>query len=321
MKLLIPVLLTILCIAEAKTAEPQRIYLNHNGITQDTTITVPALPPAIASCLEIRMDIPGKGFGKKNSNKIILSWQDKDNKVWSAAFSTFSSGSDELLDGGRLSVSVTNTASKKPVFENTFNDIVTDMNTELSICINFTDTEAVLLAGHNKLKEISVLSGEFNPSGAIDFKIEGRIEIYSIVSEYSEDLRTILQTGLCEEDILKMITGRQQPAGIWKALDRDTDSKYALAGGRYTLAIVPVQDTNEFDILYLSGAEVNTSTWKTGMKKGKLIPTAFKNHYDLIWYDSALEPIEYDATASVDQEIILSLSFPLLKSTLRFVRQ
>ena len=141
------------------------------------------------------------------------------------------------------------------------------------------------------------------------------------MSEYSEDLRTILQTDLCEEDILKMITGRQQPAGIWKALDRDTDSKYALAGGRYTLAIVPVQDTNEFDILYLSGAEVNTRTWKTGMKKGKLIPTAFKNHYDLIWYDSALEPIEYDATASVDQEIILSLSFPLLKSTLRFVRQ
>ncbi|MDE6049775.1 MAG: hypothetical protein K2G09_08820, partial [Paramuribaculum sp.] len=130
-----------------------------------------------------------------------------------------------------------------------------------------------------------------------------------------------LSSGLDREQIINMTENAHQPVGICKALDRDTDSRQALAGGRYTLAIVAAEDKSAFDIIYIDGAEVNSDEWNTGMRKGKLIPTPFKDHYDLIWYDSQMEPIEYDATASVDQNVILTLSFPLLKSTLRFVRQ
>ena len=321
MKQFLTLLFTICCAVSANAVEPQRIYHRFSGVVQDTAITVPTLPAATTSSHEIRMDLPAKGFGKNRSDKITIGWQDKDSNVWSAEVSIFNSGSDELLDGSHLYIAVNKEGFKEPVYENTYKDIIADMNTELSICIDFTDTEVILLAGHNKLKDIASLSGEFNPSGAIGIKVDGKVEISSIVSEYTEDFSTLLQTGLSEADIKKMTAGSTQPAGIWKALDRDTDSRYALAGGRYTLAIVPVPDTNECDIIYINGAEVNADKWKTGMRKGKLIPTAFKDHYDLMWYDSAFELIEYDATASVDQNIILSLSFPLFKSTLRFVRQ
>lgn len=320
MKRLLFIFITILCLATAHAVEPQRIYLNYGGILQDTVITFPSLPPTLSSSREIRLDIPDKKFSNKIL-KLTFNWLDKEESKWSAIISVFNSGSDELLDGCHLTLSVIKSTENEPVYEKTFKDILTDKNSEISICIDLTDTEALLLAGHNNLKQIAILHGLFNPSCPVDFEVEGKTEISSMVCEYNEDIRTLLTTGLSEEDIKKMVSDSPQPAGIWKALDRDTDSRYALAGGRYTLAVVPVPQTKEFDILYLNGAEVNSSIWKAGMRKGKLIPTPFKDHYDLIWYDSALEPIEYDATASVEQDIILSLSFPLLKSTLRFVRQ
>ncbi len=54
------------------------------------------------------------------------------------------------------------------------------------------------------------------------------------------------------------------------------------------------------------------------MLKGKLIPTLFEGHYDLVWYDGKMQRMDSDISASMEQGVILTLNFPLYRSKLRF---
>ena len=54
------------------------------------------------------------------------------------------------------------------------------------------------------------------------------------------------------------------------------------------------------------------------MLKGRLRPGIFENHYSLEWIDAEFEPVTEDIHADISQGAILTLSFPLLKTTLRF---
>lgn len=54
------------------------------------------------------------------------------------------------------------------------------------------------------------------------------------------------------------------------------------------------------------------------MLKGRLRPTIFENHYTLEWIDSEFRTMTEDMHADIEQGAILTLSFPLLKTTLRF---
>ena len=54
------------------------------------------------------------------------------------------------------------------------------------------------------------------------------------------------------------------------------------------------------------------------MLKGRLKPTIFLDHYDLEWVDSTFERMNRDIHAQLTDGAILSLSFPLLKTTVRF---
>lgn len=56
------------------------------------------------------------------------------------------------------------------------------------------------------------------------------------------------------------------------------------------------------------------------MIKGRLKAMPFAAHWDLLWYDSDMRLISRDINASMEQNSILSLNFPLMKSTIRFYR-
>ncbi|MDE5785879.1 MAG: hypothetical protein K2H98_05035, partial [Duncaniella sp.] len=113
----------------------------------------------------------------------------------------------------------------------------------------------------------------------------------------------------------------KSPEGYWEYLDRNTSPRKAREGGQYRLAIVKSLDRPDtYDILYLSGAKVSASSWKPGMRKGRLIPTDYVDHYDLEWIDATFHQHTSDIHASVEQSSILTLSFPLLDSSLRFSR-
>ena len=119
-------------------------------------------------------------------------------------------------------------------------------------------------------------------------------------------------------------SSRDPLEGYWTYFDRSTDPSYAHIGGKYTLAIVredgdTAGDDNLYRIVYVSGAVTCADKWRSMMLKGSLSPTIFQGHYNLRWIDSTFEAIDEDAHCTLDTEdSLLTLSFPLLKSTIRF---
>ncbi len=128
----------------------------------------------------------------------------------------------------------------------------------------------------------------------------------------------LASTGWTIETLKEYVTKSTDPAeGFWRYLDRENDPAYARPGGRYTLATVR-NDSGQYDIIYVDGAQTYGDRWKPMMLKGILSPTIFSGHFDLAWYDSAFEAIDEDIHADITDGAILTLSFPLLKTKMRF---
>lgn len=106
--------------------------------------------------------------------------------------------------------------------------------------------------------------------------------------------------------------------GYWKYLDRDMSDEWLRLGGRYTLAIVRADDG--YDLIYMDGAQVKKSLWHEGMLKGHMTKTIFSGNYDATWIDATMEPIDKDVQASIENGVILTLSFPVYKSQVRFAK-
>lgn len=120
------------------------------------------------------------------------------------------------------------------------------------------------------------------------------------------------------EELESYLTMSEDPAECqWRYLDRDTDQRLLNIGGDYRLATVS-RENGEYDIIYLGGARVNGSFWKPLMIKGRLIPTPFRGHYDLEWYDAYGQSVNKDASATIEAGTILTLNFPLQGGTVRF---
>lgn len=107
--------------------------------------------------------------------------------------------------------------------------------------------------------------------------------------------------------------------GFYKYLDKIDNDKYAVVGGKYVIALLP-DKTGNYKAIYIDGANVYSSFWKTGMIKGTLKKTIFSNNYDLEWYDSRAEVIDEECSATILDNNIIELNFPLLKSQIRFVK-
>lgn len=106
--------------------------------------------------------------------------------------------------------------------------------------------------------------------------------------------------------------------GFWRYFDRQNDPAYARPGGEYTLALVNNGRRGEYDIVLVDGARVYADKWRPMMLKGQLRATVFNGHYDLSWIDASFEPMTSDIHATIEDGALLTLSFPLYKTTLRF---
>lgn len=151
----------------------------------------------------------------------------------------------------------------------------------------------------------------------------GEINLSSLSVETSFDPSISLSTGWSSERLNEYFSSSNDPIeGYWEYLDRKNDPKYARLGGRYTLAVVKdLNNTDYYHILYIDGAETLSSLWNPFMIKGALKGTAFQHHYDLTWFDSTFQLIDKDIHASITDNAILTLNFPLLKTELRFSKR
>ena len=105
--------------------------------------------------------------------------------------------------------------------------------------------------------------------------------------------------------------------GYWQYLDRDLEDKWLKLGGRYKIAIVS-NEHDGYDIIYVDGAQVKPHQWHEGMLKGTMSKTIFNDNYDATWIDATHEPINEDVQATTENGVILTLRFPIYKSSVRF---
>lgn len=108
--------------------------------------------------------------------------------------------------------------------------------------------------------------------------------------------------------------------GFWGYLDRNIDETKLKLGGKYQLVVIE-NNVGGYDLLYYSGAVVNSVKWTSGMLKGHLFPTGFENNYDLVWYDSVFGEFNDDTYVTIEGNNIMTLYFPKEKGQIRFVKQ
>lgn len=192
----------------------------------------------------------------------------------------------------------------------TFNSLRLDIDPEsMSLKIS---------GGDRALSSVLEMPLTFLPS-EISLWCKGKSIVSSFVCEKEINPALILASEYSYEELVEKIKRSTDPVeSFWEYLDRENDTRYARPGGRYLLATVKNEDNGAYDIIYISGAEIYPDKWQPMMKKGRLTPTIFENHYDLQWLDSSFESIDRDIYANITDGAILSLSFPLLKTTLRF---
>lgn len=107
--------------------------------------------------------------------------------------------------------------------------------------------------------------------------------------------------------------------GIWDFFDEEVETRIALKGGRYKIAILP-SDNGGYDLIYLSGAEIEPFRWKAGALKGHLTPTPFADTFTLYWIDSTGKEINDGTPYAAMDGALMSLVFPLQKAKFRFVK-
>ncbi|MCM1070314.1 MAG: hypothetical protein NC210_04445 [[Clostridium] fimetarium] len=158
---------------------------------------------------------------------------------------------------------------------------------------------------------------------AVRLSVNRPMEVRRMEVTVSEDHASALMTEWTEESLAEYFATSTDPLeGFWSYLDRDNDPQWAILGGFYELAVIKNADTAAYDIIYLSGAEVEGSRWRPGMRKGSLTPTIFADHYRLAWTDARFLSDYAEATADLSlSNTVLTLNFPLHRSQLRFSRR
>lgn len=200
----------------------------------------------------------------------------------------------------------------------------------LRLTVDRDSRELSVAGGGRSVAEIFTV-----PFRTMELPVEMRVWSRGSLTLSSVSIETVLSpqktlaTAWTPDSLTAYLKTSEDPLeGYWQYLDRENDPQYARPGGRYLLAVVrsdagfdgsnELEEDTGYDIIYVSGAETYRDRWLPMMLKGRLRPTIFQDHYDLHWIDSSFEPIERDIHANVTDASILSLSFPLLKTTLRF---
>lgn len=195
-------------------------------------------------------------------------------------------------------------------------------NSYSTLSVELSDGLLSVTGGSARSTELcqTLVPGGFTPAGAT-LTVTGRAEVSLFVVETAPDMKSVLATDWTPARLAEYLEkSTDSTEGFWRYLDRRNDPDMARPGGRYRLATVRNSDGG-YDILYIDGAETLASEWSPCMLKGRLTPTEFVDHYSLEWTDAEFDTINRDIHADIADDVILTLSFPLLKTELRFSKE
>ena len=182
--------------------------------------------------------------------------------------------------------------------------------------------------GHHSRHLMDVALGDgFRPDGVEVWSV-GALSVPVFAVEACRPPEDAFASGYTAEELAERFGKSTDPIeGYWTYFDRENDPMYARPGGRYTLALVRKESDRAvghefvpvcYDIVYIDGAKTLGDKWKPLMLKGELRSTIFEGHYDLQWIDATFDRMTDDIHATIDNASLLTLSFPMLKTTLRF---
>lgn len=306
---------------------PERIY--HDSLSHRLTDTIITLSEPSTSDVFRAIEVRGS-FGRKAGaqSSFGIAWAMHGSQDYSFAMvSPMEENSiDDLYSPPRLLLTVGHTKN------DTTSDIIAPMEITRSIdpnggdnslAVEITDKEIRILVGNRQLIQVATIpSSPHNLAGSTAIIVRGCVDFSLVVTESSPDPRLDVASSWTPEAIdayFRSNPSAESPEGIWSYLDRNNNPDYARPGGEYRLAIVRSTDQPGFDIIYLSGATIGSDHWQPGMKKGHLSPTTFSGHYNLTWFDSTMQRIDSECSASLEaSSTILRFDFPLLKSSMRF---
>lgn len=320
LRLLILILLTI-----AFSAEARRVYFDSlRTLTGDTTqllVDIPASTAMMTVEARAAFDKVRERDGLSDATWGITIATDS-GAAYTVALTPGNSGFGSAFDEPFMQVSVSrnDTLVLSKRFTRGFSFVKGGFNT-LTAEIDLITRQMNIFAGSRELEPIGSVPIEKIPSPGIFSSVP--VTVSTMMVETVADPVSNAMTPWTLDEIDTHLSLSTDPVeGYWEYLDRENDPGYAIPGGRYTLAIVAADDIpGAYDILYVSGAQKMAGLWSPGMLKGRLLPTQFIDHYDLLWTDATFAHITRDIHASIMQKTILTLNFPLYKTVLRFSRK
>lgn len=203
-------------------------------------------------------------------------------------------------------------------FEKDFGNKLPTSKSPIYIRTEFTGEKIIVSAGGDDLD----IAGKINYVGFID-NVTIRPQYDLVINRYSSlhiprpIIPQLYADGKAVGEALSKCENSN--CGIWTYFDEEVETRVAMKGGRYKLAMLPADDGG-YDLIYLSGAEVDPYRWNPGALKGHLIPTPFANTFTLYWIDSAGKEIADETPYASIEGAIMTLVFPLQKAKFRFVK-
>lgn len=321
--------LTLLTTAITGMADTMRQYYT-TGNLADTIITVGADFARINgyAAIEVRASLPNtkqqqdlwhESFGFRfHQTSPECYWQ----ATLTPANTDYGSLSDEA--GMRLMLSIHREKSDSILFSKILTSNIAYGREENSIAVEmYENGEIKLFAGNGELELRYNTAAQDILYGERSVIIQGQASASLIVDECEPSPDVLLATSWTLPTINSYFTDNRHSLkpleGYWSYLDQDTNDTYARLGGEYRVAII-ADDDGGYMILYVSGAKINPQRWHSGMLKGRLQPSLFPNNYNMLWFDAEMQPVYAETFAQSEQEDLLSLNFPTLKSIIRLYR-
>lgn len=243
---------------------------------------------------------------ESNYNYVELSWNNTD-------YGDIYNCRQAIVEIGQIKNGIDSVLVSK-VFEKGVN-LSTGFN---SILIEIKENRYNVFIGEDSFKSVASIAYAGKLLGKCGLITSEDVKVSYFGMKKNKDVKIGLHTSYTKDNLDRLfLQSVNHQEGYWDYLDRNNDPDWAIVGGRYRFALV--KEGEKYLLLYISGAQTNLKNWSEGMIKGILTPTIFKNHYDLVWYDSMFELIKFDAYATIENSI-MTLEFPMYKAQIRFYK-
>ncbi|MDE6485083.1 MAG: hypothetical protein K2L14_06800 [Duncaniella sp.] len=313
---LLPAFLSACALAAAQSIEAQSFRYELPSVVSDTVI--PIVIPASAPPHSLKVSARAAAADKSSGWALMFV---ADTDTMSVNLNIRQAGYFDPFDHSDATVSVM--SGHKKIGSATFtSELASSPGEYNTLTVNISSRHITISGGHRHLARLLDIDNPLPVVPArVMFEAKGKVEVSEMTASVIPVPELVAATAWTAQEIADYLTTSPLDPieGYWDYLDRNTTPRRAREGGRYTLAIVKSKDRpGTYDILYLSGARVYSDKWMPAMRKGRLIPTDYIDHYDLEWIDATFRLRTLDMHASVEQSSILTLSFHLLHSSLRF---